>query len=69
MLFTTRDNLDGPGFTHTPPPVKDHCSPVVHRAGRLEYAPAGESVVVSFGPEGFTATIAGQFKDYWTRVK
>ncbi len=69
MLFTTRDNLDGPGFTHEPPPVENHCSPITHRAGRLEYAPAGESVTVSFGPEGFTANIAGQFTDTWARVR
>ena len=69
MIFTTRDNLDGPGFTHEVPPVKDHCSPVTRRAGRLDYAPAGESVTVSFGPEGYRATIAGQFVDYWRRVR
>jgi hypothetical protein len=67
--FTTRKDLDKPGVTNEPPEVKDHCTAVTLKKGRFDFAPPGEGVTVSFGPEGFTAKIADEFVDHWRRIR
>lgn len=69
IVYTTRNNLDHPGVTNEAPPVRDHCTRVSSKGGRIVFAPPGEGVESSFDGDGFTAVIAGQFVDHWRRVR
>ena len=69
ITYTTRNNLDKPGVTNEPPAVTDHCTPVTSKGDRFNFSPPGEGVEVSFGPEGFTAKIGGEFVDHWKKVR
>jgi hypothetical protein len=69
IVYTTRNNLDKPGVTNELPPVTDHCAPVTSKDGRFNFSPPGEGVEVSFGAEGFTAKIGGEFVDHWRKVR
>jgi len=68
ITYTLRNNLDSPGVTNEAPAVADHCTPVTSENGRFNFSPPGEGVEVSFGAEGFTAKISGQFVDHWSKV-
>ena len=68
IVFTVRNNLDEPGATNVVPPVAKHCTPVTVKDGRIVFEPPGEGVVVSFDKDGFTATAAGRFVDYWRKL-
>src|SRR5581483_11128789 len=65
IVFTLRNNIDQPGVSNEAPAVKNHCSPVTLREGRIVFEPPGEGVVMSVGKDGFTATAAGEFIDHW----
>ena len=67
--YTTRKDLDKPGITNEAPAVTDHCARVTVKDGRFNFAPPGEGVEVSFGSEGFTAKIGGEFVDYWKKIR
>jgi hypothetical protein len=67
--YTTRKDLDKPGVTNEAPTVIDHCVPVALKNGRFNFSPPGEGVEVSFGPEGFTAQIGGEFVDHWKKIR
>ena len=69
IVFMVRNNLDKPGVSNAVPAVTNHCSPVTVKDGRIVFEPAGEGVVLSFAKDGFTATVAGQFVDYWTKLR
>ena len=69
ITYTTRNNLDKPGVTNEAPAVTDHCTPVTSKDGRFNFSPPGEGVEVSFGAEGFTAKIGGEFVDHWRRIR
>ena len=70
IVYTTRNNLDKPGVTNEAPPVSNHCSRVTQKNGRTVFEPPGEGgVVTSFGENGFTATLAGDFVDHWQRIR
>ena len=69
IAYTTRNNLDKPGVTNELPEVTDHCTPVTKRDGRFDFSPPGEGASVSFGPDGFTATIGTEFVDHWRKVR
>jgi hypothetical protein len=69
IVFTVRNNLDKPGVSNEAPAVTKHCSPVALKDGRIVFEPAGEGVVVSFDKDGFAATAAGQFVDYWKKLR
>jgi hypothetical protein len=69
IVYTTRNNLDGPGITNQAPAVTDHCTRVTSKDGRITFAPPGEGVESSFDEDGFTAIIPGQFVDHWRRVR
>jgi hypothetical protein len=69
IVYTTRNNLDKPGVTNESPPVTDHCTPVSSKNGRFNFSPPGEGVEVSFGAEGFTAKIGGEFVDHWRKIR
>ena len=69
IVYTTRNNLDSPGVTNDAPPVRDHCSRITAKDGRIVFAPPGEGVESSFDEDGFTAVIAGQFVDHWRKVR
>ena len=69
IVYTTRNNLDKPGVTNEVPAVTDHCTAVSAKNGRFNFSPPGEGVDVSFGPEGFTATIGTEFVDYWQKIR
>lgn len=69
IVYTTRNNLDGPGLTNEAPPVTDHCTRVTSKDGRIVFAPPGEGVESSFDRDGFTAVIPGQFVDHWRKVR
>ena len=69
IIYTIRKDLDKPGVTNEAPPVTEHCTPVVSKDGRFNFAPPGEGVEVSYGPEGFTASIGGEFVDHWTKIR
>jgi hypothetical protein len=66
--FTTRNNLDAPGVTNLAPPVSSHCTLIKKAGGKLIYAPPGESVITTYGRNGFTAVIKGQFTDHWRKI-
>jgi len=68
ITYTVRNNLDKPGVTNEAPAVDDHCAPVVAEHGRFRFSPPGEGVEVSFGAEGFTATIGREFVDRWRKI-
>jgi hypothetical protein len=67
--YTTRKDLDKPGVTNEAPTVTDHCAPVTVKDGRFNFSPPGEGVKVSFGAEGFTAKIGGEFVDHWRKIR
>jgi hypothetical protein len=69
IVYTTRNNLDGPGITNQAPAVTDHCTRVTSKDGRITFAPPGEGVESSFDEDDFTAIIPGQFVDHWRRVR
>jgi hypothetical protein len=69
IIYTIRKDLDKPGVTNEAPSVTDHCTPVASKDGRFEFSPPGEGVEVSYGTEGFTARISGEFVDHWTRIR
>jgi hypothetical protein len=69
IVYTIRNNLDKPGVTNEAPAVTDHCTPVSVKDGRFNFSPPGEGVEVSFGAEGFTAKIGGDFVDHWKKVR
>jgi hypothetical protein len=68
--YTIRNNLDSAGVTYEGPPVTNHCATVKwSKGGGFSYSPPGESVEVIFQSDGFTAKIAGEFVDYWKKLK
>jgi len=69
IVYTIRNNLDKPGATNEAPAVTDHCAPVSLKDGRFSFSPPGEGVEVSFGAEGFTAKIGGEFVDHWRKIR
>jgi hypothetical protein len=69
IVYTIRNNLDKPGVTNEAPAVTDHCTPVTGKDGRFNFSPPGEGVEVSFGAEGFTAKIGGEFVDHWRKIR
>jgi hypothetical protein len=69
IVYTTRNNLDKPGVTNEPPAVTDHCTLVTSKDRRFIFSPPGEGVEVSFGAEGFTAKIGGEFVDHWKKIQ
>ena len=69
IVYTIRNNLDKPGVTNEAPAVTDHCTPVISKDGRFNFSPPGEGVEVSFGAEGFTAKIGGEFVDHWRKIR
>ena len=69
ITYTIRKDLDKPGVTNEAPAVADHCTPVTSQGGRFSFSPPGEGVEVSYGAEGFTASIAGEFVDHWTKIQ
>ena len=68
IVYTIRNNLDKPGVTTEAPAVGDHCTPVTSVNGRFNFSPPGEGVEVSYGAEGFTAKIPGEFVDHWRKI-
>jgi hypothetical protein len=69
IVYTIRNNLDKPGVTNEAPAVTDHCTPVISKDGRFNFSPPGEGVDVSFGADGFTATIGHEFVDHWRKIR
>src|ERR1700730_2059213 len=69
IVYTIRNNLDKPGVTNEVPAVPDHCTVVTSKDGRFSFSPPGEGVEVSFGAEGFTAKIGGEFVDHWRKIR
>lgn len=69
IVYTTRNNLDGPGLTNQAPEVTDHCTRVTSKDGQIVFAPPGEGVESRFDADGFTAIIPGQFVDHWRKVR
>jgi hypothetical protein len=67
--YTTRKDLDKPGVANEAPAVTDHCTVVTFKDGRFNFSPPGEGVEVSFGPDGFTAKIDGEFVDHWKKIR
>jgi hypothetical protein len=68
IVYTIRNNLDKPGVTNEAPAVTNQCAPVTSKDGRFNFSPPGEGVEVSFGAEGFTAKIGGEFVDHWKKM-
>jgi len=69
VVYTIRNNLDRPGVANEAPAVIDHCTFVTSKDGRFNFSPPGEGVEVSFGAEGFTAKIGGEFVDRWRKIR
>jgi hypothetical protein len=51
------------------PAVIDHCTLVTMNDGRFNFSLPGEGVEVSFGADGFTAKIGGEFVDHWRKIR
>jgi len=68
IAYTIRKDLDKPGVTNEAPTVANPCAPVTLKGGRYDFSPPGEGVDVSFGAEGFTAKIGGEFVDHWRKL-
>ena len=68
ITYTIRNNLDRPGVTNDAPAVDDHCTRVISEHGRFNFSPPGEGVEVSFGADGFTGKISGEFVDRWRKI-
>ena len=69
ITYTIRNNLDKPGVTNEAPAVTDHCTSGTSKDSRFIFSPPGEGVEVSFGADGFTAKIGGEFVDHWKKVR
>jgi hypothetical protein len=69
ITYTIRKDLDKTGVSNEAPAITDHCTPVTSKDGRLNFSPPGEGVEVSYGAEGFTATIGGEFVDHWRKIR
>ena len=69
IVYTIRNNLDAPGLTNEAPPLTNHCTRVASKNGQIVFAPPGEGVETRYDKNGFTATISGQFVDYWRKVR
>ena len=69
IIYTIRKDLDTPGVTNEAPPIGDHCALVTSKDGRFNFSPRGEGVEVSYGSEGFTASIGGDFVDHWKKIR
>jgi len=69
IIYTIRKDIDKPGVTNEAPALTDHCTPVTSKDGRFNFSPPGEGVEVSYGAEGFTASLGGDFVDHWTRIR
>ena len=69
IIYTIRKDLDKAGVTNEAPPVGNHCALVTSKDGRFNFSPPGEGVEVSYGAEGFTASIGGDFVDHWTKIE
>jgi len=70
ILYTTRNNLEGPGATNLIPGVRNPCSKVTTSNGRTVFVPPGEGgVETSFGKDDLIAKIPGQFVDYWQKIR
>ena len=69
IIYTIRKDLDKAGVTNEAPPVGNHCSLVTSKDGRFNFSPPGEGVEVSYGAEGFTASIGGDFLDHRTKIE
>ena len=67
--YTIRSNLDSAGVTYNGPVVRNHCASVTWNKDGFSYSPPGESVAVIFRTDGFTARIAGEFVDYWKKIR
>jgi hypothetical protein len=67
--YTIRNNLDSIGVTYNAPVVTNHCATVTWSKSGFSYSPPGEGVDVIFQSDGFTAKIAGEFIDYWKKIK
>ena len=69
IVDTIRINLDKPGVTNEGSAVTNHCTAVTSKNGRFNFSPPGEGLEVSFGAEGFTARIGGEFVDHWRKIR
>jgi hypothetical protein len=68
-LFWLQNNLLGkPGISNEAPAAMKDCSPVTVEDGKVTFQPSGEPVL-SFDKDGLTATAAGQFVDYWKKLR
>jgi hypothetical protein len=69
IIYTIRNNLDKPGVSNEAPAVAHHCTSVTSKGRRYNFSRPGKGVEVSFGAEGFTAKIGGEFVDHWTKIR
>ena len=70
ILYTTRNNLDGPGATNLIPGVRNPCSKLTTDNGRIVVVPPGEGgIETSYDKDGLVAKIPGQFVDYWQKIR
>jgi hypothetical protein len=69
IVYTIRSNLDKPGVTNEVPAVTDPCPSVTAKDGPIRFLTTWEGVEVSFGAEGFTAKIGGEFVDHWRKIQ
>lgn len=69
IVYTIRKDLDKPGVSNEAPALTDHCTPVTSKNGRFNFSPPGEGVEVSYGVEGYTASIGGEFVDHWIKIQ
>ncbi len=69
ILYTVRNEIDGPGVSTEAPKVTDHCTSIEVGEGKVVFSPPGEGVTTSFDENGFTATVNKELADTWIKLR
>jgi|GEM_PF-1396895 len=69
VWFWLQNNTVKPGFSNEVPPAANECSAVTMKDGKITFQEPAGGPVLSFDKDGLTATAAGQFVDYWKKLR
>lgn len=64
-----QNNAGKPGFSNEVPAAANECSTVTVKDGKTTFQEPAAGPVLSFDKDGLTATSAGQFVDYWKKLR
>jgi hypothetical protein len=69
VKFWLQNNRVKAGFSNEVPTAANECSPVTVKDGKITFQDPAAGPVLSFDKDGLTATAAGQFVDYWKKLR